>query len=291
MTNYTKKQHFVSQFYLRQFTDSHNMVYCYNKHNKKQYPAHTEDICRINYLYETEYTKVLENGEKYILPNRIEDMFKELEGIYSTILPKVLKKCECNCNGKSLICNKMEKEVIADMVTNFLVRNPNTTYGFVNNDTTEQLFEEDEIVEIDTVMKAVGFGTAKPIVELLQKIALFNTETGGTAKQIKNRLKQMNCTFLVAIESEFVTSDCPVIYEIEDNEIKYILMTLSPKVALIYGVSNESKKFRNRTIIATAKYIDIFNKLYFNYDNANIIIASNYNIIEQSLMNIKETRE
>lgn len=131
MKNYAINQHFVPQFYLKQFTDKDDKLHCYNKHSHEKYSAHTIDICRKKNLYETEYDIPLKNGEKYIVHNGIENMFKDVEGTYSTMLPKILSKCINNCNGVSLICSTAEKLILADMVTNFLVRNPYAVEGFL----------------------------------------------------------------------------------------------------------------------------------------------------------------
>lgn len=143
---------------------------------------------------------------------------------------------------------------------------------------------ENNVAEVNQVMIELGFGTAKPLVELAQKMSLFNPETDdGIAQQIKNLLKRMSVSFLVSNESEFVTSDCPVIYQTNDNKLNCILMTLSPNVAIIYYDSYNSNRFRNKVILLPEKEVSKLNKLYLSYENASTIITSNMQLIDNLL--------
>ena len=46
-----KKQHYVPQFYLRQFSHDGKMVYAYNLKHKKVYPMKIKNMCQENYFY------------------------------------------------------------------------------------------------------------------------------------------------------------------------------------------------------------------------------------------------
>ena len=65
---------------------------------------------------------LVKNGEKYILKNHTEKMFSKLESKYNAVVKKILNKCLLNFDGKSLICNQDEKSVLANMVSNFIIR-------------------------------------------------------------------------------------------------------------------------------------------------------------------------
>ena len=51
----TRRQHYVPQFYLRNFTDEINMFWIFNRSTKNFNRSKPKDICREDYLYETEW--------------------------------------------------------------------------------------------------------------------------------------------------------------------------------------------------------------------------------------------
>ena len=50
----TIKQHYVPQFYLRNFEDKRHKLYVYNRQKDKFIESRTKDICREKCLYETQ---------------------------------------------------------------------------------------------------------------------------------------------------------------------------------------------------------------------------------------------
>ena len=195
--NITKKQHFVPQFYLRQFIDSDNFLYCYNKTNGKRFPAHTDDICFKEYGYEV--TSSFGNA-KFLLPNEIEKMFSELENEYNKVLKSIVQKCISNPNGRSLICTPHERSVLASMVSNFLVRNLLAVEKHLDDEITQDLLlDNEEVRDIDNMLREMRLGDAKPLLELAQKKLFFNPDQDGTAKFISDTLLGMNVSFLLLI--------------------------------------------------------------------------------------------
>ena len=83
MSNFTRWQHYVPQFYLRQFIDEDKFVHCFRKANGKTFPAHTDDICFKEYGYEVNTTF---EKTKFLMPNEIENMFRALENEYNQVL-------------------------------------------------------------------------------------------------------------------------------------------------------------------------------------------------------------
>ena len=53
----TKKQHYVPQFYLKNFSDESLQLYVLNKNIKKIYKSSVRDICSRNNLYEIKWQK------------------------------------------------------------------------------------------------------------------------------------------------------------------------------------------------------------------------------------------
>lgn len=75
-----KKQHFVPQFYLRNFSDP---IFCYDKAKDESFQAKVSDIAYENYFYETSGTKF---GE-------IEKLLSDMEKEFSQAISEVFEKC------------------------------------------------------------------------------------------------------------------------------------------------------------------------------------------------------
>ena len=270
-----KNQHYVPQFYLRQFTDNNNYLYCYNKHSQKRFPAHTADICFVKFGYETVLPEPSQFGNQFLLPNEIENMFGPMENEYNQMLSQVAQKCVLNCNGKTLICSSLEKEILASMVANFIVRNPNA----VNNDPDcaeiDTIIETNEqIKSIDDLLREMKLGTAKPFVELAQKKIFFDPQQDGVTKHIIDELLGMNLSFFVADNLDFITSDCPVGYNCTEEKMLMARIPLSSKVTAVYSRSLNAKQVRNRACKLEDHFVSKLNQDYLNWPIPQLIISN-----------------
>ena len=102
----TKKQHYVPQFYLRNFTSDDNKLWVFDREKKEYYHSAPKDICFEKFLYETPWEDANPKLGKYVLENQIEDYFAEKEGEYSSLLRKIIGICKetKNRNGANLQC-------------------------------------------------------------------------------------------------------------------------------------------------------------------------------------------
>lgn len=269
--NITRRQHFVPQFYLNQFVDETGLLNCYRKRDGKRFPAHAKDICFKEYGYEVEYS--LEN-HKFLLPNEIEKMFCSLEGEYSSVLRSVVGKCLLNANGMALICTSREKEVLASMVANFLTRNFEVVDTFVDENTTQELLNTNqEIADIDNMLRELKLGDAKPFLELAQKKLFLCPTEEGVTKSIIGSLMKMNVTFFVTNTLKFVTSDCPVGYNCSADELIMTRIPLSTEVMAVYSSSEASRPFRNRARLIEKRFVKKLNRDYIDWDVSRMIVA------------------
>ena len=269
--NITKKQHFVPQFYLRQFVDSNNFLHCYNKTSGKKFHAHTDDICFKEYGYEV--TASFGNA-KFLLPNEIEKMFRALENEYNQVLKSVVQKCISIHDGRSLICTPHERTVLASMVANFLVRNFLAVEKHLDDEITQDLLHNNEEVRsMDNMLRAMKLADAKPLLELAQKKLFLDPNQDGTAKFISDTLLGMNFSFFVTDSIDFITSDCPVGYDCNSEELFMARMPLSTRVMVVYTQSKTSRFFRNRACLIKQCFVEMFNRDYLNWDIPQTIIA------------------
>jgi hypothetical protein len=81
MSGEKRKQHYDPQFYLREFSESGNIVFCYDKTVDKCYPINVSNICAENGFY-----NLIDEENK-----EIEDAFGLLENLCSKTHKKILK--------------------------------------------------------------------------------------------------------------------------------------------------------------------------------------------------------
>ena len=281
MSNLTRWQHYVPQFYLRQFIDEDKFVHCFKKANGKTFPAHTDDICFKEYGYEVNASFA---NNKFLMPNEIENMFRTLENEYNQVLKSVVHKCLSNANGTSLICTTHEKEVLASMVSNFLVRNFLAVENHIDDGITQELLHNNEEVRsVDNLLRELGLGDAKPFLELAQKKLFFDPSADGTARHIIDTLLRMKVSFFVTDTINFVTSDCPVGYDCNSEELFMARMPLSPRVMVVYTHSETSRFYRNRACLIKKNFVAKFNYDYLEWDVSQMLIAQSDKDIQRIL--------
>ena len=213
-------------------------------------------------------------NQKFLLPNEIEKMFCSLEGEYSLVLQSIVNKCLQNSNGISLICSSKEKEVFASMVSNFISRNFLAVDSFVDDKTTQDLLDNNqEVIEIDNLLRELKIGDAKPLVELAQKKLFLSPTEDGVAKSIMDSLLKMNLSFFVTDTENFITSDCPVGYNCTPNELLMARIPLSTKVMAVYSSSDISRQFRNRARLIERRFVKKLNRDYLNWGIPKMLIA------------------
>ena len=282
MSQITKRQHFVPQFYLRQFTDKTGKLHCYRKKEKKTFSAHPADICFKNYGYEIENPS---GNTRFLLPNEIEKLFATLEGEYSQVLRSVVSKCLASSNGSILMCTDHEKEVLCSMVSNFLVRNLLAVDSYVDHEATQSLVETDqELRNIDDLLKSMNLGSAKAFLELAQMKLFLNPAEDGVARIIIDNLSKLNMSFLVSDSNRFVTSDCPVGHVIDNDRVVNTRLPLSPYVSVVYSSSEISKQFHGKVSYISSHWVNKLNYEYLSWDLPEMIIAqSPSDLLQQNL--------
>lgn len=86
-----RKQHYVPQFYLKQFADEKGKIYAYDYNEKKLIHVLPKNICAKRFLYETQWKNANENLGKFVFENVIENIFQEYEGEFSALIKKLIK--------------------------------------------------------------------------------------------------------------------------------------------------------------------------------------------------------
>lgn len=119
--NITKKQHYVPQMYLRNFSSDKKRVYVYDSVKNEIRLSNIRDICEQNYIYEVRNDK----GE-FVFPqtiNLIEKTFSKVEAEDSAFLGKLLEKIENNTDSR-VILSKDEHDSLLGFSLLMVIRNP-----------------------------------------------------------------------------------------------------------------------------------------------------------------------
>ena len=165
----TKKQHYVPQFYLRNFTSDDNKLWVFDRVKEEYYFRTPKEVCYEKYLYETPWKDEDPKLGKFVLENQIENYFADKEGEYSPLLKRIIDICRNPQNKNALICNHEEKEMLASFVANIFVRNPWSLRQIESDLPLEELKENEEIQAIEQIIQIMGLGDIDSLVKAADK--------------------------------------------------------------------------------------------------------------------------
>lgn len=266
----TKRQHYVPQFYLRQFEDKDGFLWVYDKQTDKEFKCRSENICQERLLYETTWEGANEKLGKYVLLNDIENLFSGKEGSYAQIVSRVLKLCTPHQKRNALICNGKEKKLLAEFAVNLYVRNPWTMKVFELDHIPEDLEDNQELQAMREAFSLLGFGNMDSLVKAAQKKAFITDDfDGGFSVELTERLRQVELTFFYSLDAAFVTSSFPSGLG-EDSSAVGVekissFLPLSPNVAVMFGNFEHMHDFRNRMVVLKKDMVMEFNQKYMEH--------------------------
>ena len=273
----TKKQHYVPQFYLRNFTSDDNKLWVFDRVKREYYLRTPKEVCFAKYLYETPW-----NGEnpklgKFVLENQIENYFADREGEYSPLLKRIVDICKDPLNRNALICSNEEKKMLASFVANLFVRNPWSLKQIESDLPLEELKKNEEIQAIEQIIQIMGLGDIDSLVKAADKRVWLTEEFDGS--RLAPRILEMNYIFLVSNGESFITSSFPAIYELCDTEESGLMpsniyLSLHPQISLLYN-ETISKTKSNRLKMVDEEIVHELNSVYLksNVEQMRFLIA------------------
>ena len=247
-----KNQHYVSRFYLQNFTDADGYLWVYDTQNSCVKRLRPNSICVENYLYETKFED--ERAGKFVNPNEIECCFCKYEGEYSNLVRKIKSICVPEQNTNALILHTKEKRVLISFVVNLFIRNPQNMQKLNLTELPNEVYNsKDYQIVAKKLLDESGIDDAKSIFLASQKnVMLTEKFPGSLPMQIIENLSSLNFTFLFAQEDMFITSDVPVSAgedsSIADGNPNSLFFALTPKVAVIFGNYQFLACKRNRMV-------------------------------------------
>ena len=277
---YTKRQHYIPQFYLKRFTDEEGYLHVYDMENKKYF--HTAPInfgCENN-LYETPISTPNKLGEQFLLRNDIENTFARYEGEFASFLNRLDHICTRDQNPNALILDKEEKEILYRLIANLLFRHP-YMMDYMQLDNAEKV-DSDFIEIIDNILKYIPICTTSELIEAAAKKTMLTEELeNNNILQFVDSIRKLHFMFIYSASDHFITSSFPITIgedkTILDKEKTCIHFTLSPSLSVMIGNYNEIEKLHNHiVVIHNNQIIQAFNnqKLKPILDHKTYIVAS-----------------
>ena len=283
----TVKEHYVPQFYLRNFVDENGLLHIYDFKQKKFFTQNPKNICYESNLYETKWENANPKLGKFVLQNHIEKIFCEYEGEFSEVLTTILNICCPSQNPNALILQGNERNIFFRFIVNMIVRNPQNMEALALNELEPDDTNNDEVKQIRTMLDDMGFGGTDSICLAAKKKAMLTDEfENGFTQACLGALEKLNYTFFYAQNESFITGDVPVCVGddpiiIEDDKTS-IYLALSPKVAVIFGNYRNSRNFKNRMVCIEEKQVENFNNILVKHsDNKRFLIANSDAIVRK----------
>ena len=266
-----KRQHYVPIFYLDNFTNENGTFWIHDKDNSRSFESNPNNVCSENYLYEFESNDCVFSNGKHLLPNSIENKFAELEGDWSKLIQTVLKRLSIQTNPQALIIRKDEREQLYDLINNLLIRNPRIMELFLSD---EQIYESigdcSDFEVLNEMFKTYKFGSTAGFKKSIIKNLYFDKNKG--LSYIEN-FEKMSFVFLKSCEGDFITSDFPIIMDIdfENGEFKTLYFPISTKYAINFF--REKTRDRNQIRMINNEQVEDLNNYVYKYKFNRFIIS------------------
>lgn len=255
MIQHTKNQHFVPQFYLKNFLDNNNVLQVLSaEHNKIINSKGTKGICYEKYFYG------LETGKADGTSQEIETMFTELETNLSQKIPKIISKIRSNQQIK-----EEEKWVVSLMMSMIWIRVPSfrQSINSTQEDVTKDLLEFQS--RYDTSLKGI-----KPLNKEDYSLKFNNSQHLKMFPSIPN-FANLFCAqywtiYISQCDYKFITSDNPISTVVPEktsfygpvfSERKHIF-ALTPDICIVAKNPKHVTKSVKRKTLFKDNIIDIF---------------------------------
>lgn len=284
-----KKEHFVPQFYLKNFVNTNGFLDIYDCNTSKFKEIRPNNICYENYLYETKWCNANKQLGEFVLENSIENIFMRYEKEFAELLKKIFRICNPSQNRKALILRVEEKDLLCRFIANLYLRNPVNMQAMSLDTLTEDIRISEEIELINTLFERMGFGQIDSLCVAAQKNVMLTEELEGSLPQeLQKNFRKIDFRFYYANEQEFITSDAPVCIgndqSIQAEHKICIYLALTPKIAVLFGNYKESYNAKNRMLLIDAETVDEFNLQFIRYNKKNrFLIGRSKEILKRYL--------
>ena len=271
-------EHFIPQFYLKQFSPDNKCIYQYDVLAGKQMPVPVpiKSICYENNLYEFR-----DNEGIIVYQNLIEKMLSIYEGIFARTFRSIIAKTQHPSNSLILsFLSTDEKAFLIFFISTLILRNP----SFINTG-------------IEKAKEVFGSGiTSYQAKNLTLKMCLplykeIDIEEKTLLNVILSWFEDLSFQVCVSDKDVFLTSDLPatIICNRSPHQIKEVFLPISPRIMLhMVPEANTPKNGRNRMVVLSNKTIRTVCKEAF--PNCQRWVYSKAPLTEQEIRMIEKGR-
>lgn len=276
--NHTYHQHYIPQFYLRNFADKTEKAYVLNRQDNRITHSRIKKIGFQNDIYETKWEGANPILGKYVLDNQIEQKFGDIESKAATIIKDIIDRVK---TVREIQLNQHSREVLCEFLALLYLRNP-MVFNQLQKDYSDIDKEPGMIPVIQVVanlLNDIGMGGVNSLLTHSVKTGIFDkTIPGSPAYEEYAHIESMNWLFWLSKEGGFCTCDYPLIIDYDDDLIwQRVVFPLSAKVACVLFEKNFPLICKNRVIEVRPDFVSSINERYTRLSPklARFIISGN----------------
>lgn len=274
--NETKKEHFVPQFYMANFSipGERGTVYSLEATaiNPRPKKMAVSGLCVCDDLYESKY------DNKYILHNETEHSFSRYETGQKMLVDKIINISNNSANiNSALVLRKSEKEMLFQFIAQLYLRNKSIYQQMYNSLKCQSDGSGNEWKRfMDSFLKQAYNRT------------IISTSDGEheefQTKDICEYLNTLRYQFCYTKEI-FITSNVPVaVFSVADEEVQEIWVPLAPHVGILFS-SRRGLSVNNRLIDHTLSTEELNRRMYLapiaTHSDSVLLIASEGKILQE----------
>ena len=286
MKEHTYHQHFVSKFYLKNFSYDGKHAYVIDRNQgNKIYSCAIEKICFENDLYEEKWINANEKLGKYVLDNQIEDMFARVETRTAPVIQKYSK--EINSKSKRINITHDEKVLLTDFTTLLYLRNPYIMKDILNSYDGVEYDPRMKAVtqETENIFSLFQWGSSESLVSFSKKVGIFSEEIDTSPYNIE-RESLMNSLigFWYSELGGFTTASFPLFIIAIKGGNRRVILPISCQLAVVFYEKTDVPFMEGTVLQLSREIVDEGMKGCFELmpkEMARMFIGSDKDTLEQ----------
>lgn len=254
---HTKRQHFVPRFLLKRFSFNGGEVYVFDRKSNKIFSANINTICYENDLYEEKWRNSNPVLGKYVLDNRLENYFTDVEGKASSLFKSVSERCLKK--ERQIILSKSEREILTEFVATLYLRNPANLYSIRDYyKGVEGEVQVRELIQmVDVLFEKLNWGSSESLIEFSKVSSMFNSDIDDSPLKVESeRIIKLKYYYWYSPDNLFITSSFPMhIVSTDGERFDRIILPISPSLAIVLFYSQ--LPYTTEGLVLTPRYNDL----------------------------------
>ena len=248
----TSAEHFIPQFYLKQFSPDNKFIYQYDVVAGKQTPVAVpiRSICFEKNLYEFQ-----DNAGRFVYQNLIEKTLSAYEGLFANTFRSIISKTQFPANFRTLsFLSTQERIFLIIFLSTLILRHPDILNAGI--ETAKESFGK-EMEQFQA--KNLTLKMCLPIYKMIDP----NEKT--ILNVVFSWFENMSFQIYVSDKDVFFTCDHPavIIGSYSPHHIEELYFPISPRIMLHMMPEDDTPKhYRNRMLPLSDKEIKIITREY-----------------------------